>query len=51
MFNARKFIPLPLPLAVAAGTVARVGGSFGCPGHPDTAHPTALFPIRRGVMR
>jgi len=49
MFNARKFIPLPP--AVAAGTVARVGGSFGCSGQPDMAHLTVPFPIRRGVMR
>ena len=49
MFNARKFIPLPP--AVAAGTVARVDGSLRCSWQPDMAHPTVPFPIRRGVMR
>jgi hypothetical protein len=49
MFNARKFVPLPP--AVAAGTVARVDARLCCSWRPDTAHPTVLFPIRRGVMR
>jgi hypothetical protein len=49
MFNARNIIPLPP--AIAAGTVARVGGSLLCMEAPDMAHRTASFPIYRGVLR
>ena len=49
MFNARNFIPLPP--AVAAGTVARADGSLDCTGKPDIARLTVSFPICRGVMR
>jgi hypothetical protein len=49
MFNARNFIPLPP--AVAAGTVVRAGGRLNCRGNLDMADTTVSFPIHRGVMR
>ena len=47
MSNARNFIPLPS--AIAAGTVARVGGSLVGIGRSDMTHPTVPFPIYRGT--
>ena len=47
MSNARNFIPLPS--AIAAGTVVRVGGSLAGTGRSDMAHPTVPFPIYRGA--
>jgi hypothetical protein len=49
MFMARTFIPHPS--AIAAGTVARAGGSLHCTWQQPVAHPTLPFPIRRDAMR
>jgi len=49
LFKARTINPHPT--AIAAGTVARAGGSLARTWHPRMAHLTVSNPIRRGVMR
>ena len=49
MHNAHNYIPLSS--AIAVGTVVRFDGRHLCSWQPDMAHPTASFPIYRGLTR